>query len=219
MPSVLDTCNEALAEIGAGSIASLDEPSIEAAACKRFYQSTVHDMIELHDWGFAKRRTMLARILNDRNFQWLYAYAKPMDVASLVAILPSDARLVEGLGPIRYEEDAGAIYTNVARAMLEYTTQNINPGAMPALFRRALVYELAARLAMPVMKDRKVKGDMIQLSEATRLRAMADDLNRHPRRQVEYLDDVSRLRMGIPEGEPVAPFEPMAEIVITINDD
>jgi hypothetical protein len=219
MPSVIDTCNEALAEIGAGSIAALTEPSIEAAACKRFYQSCVRDMIEMHDWGFAKRRTLLARIINDRPHEWLYSYAKPADVGSLVAIVPSDGRMVEGLGPLRYAEEAGAIYTNVARAMLEYTTQAVEPGDMPALFRRALVYELASRLAMPVMKDRKTKGDMIQLSTAARREAMADDLNRNPRQQVRYMDEITRSRLGIPEGEAVQLFEPMAEIVITINDD
>lgn len=217
MPSVLDTCNEALAEIGAGTIASIDEPSVEAAACRRFYQPTVRDLIEMHDWGFAKRRVQLARLLNDRQAEWLYAYATPSDVASLVAIVPSDARLLSELGPLRYAQEADVIYTNVARAMLEYTTQNIKPSDMTALFRRALVYELAARLVMPIIKDRRIKGDLIQLAEAARREAMADDINRNPRREIGYVDDVTRLRLGIPEGEVMGAFEPMEEVTLNIN--
>lgn len=216
MSGILDTCNEALAEIGAGSIAALDEPSVEAAACKRFYAPTVRDLIEVHDWGFTIRRAQLARLINDRQYQWMYAYARPADVGSLIAILPPDARLCEELGPIRYQEDGGIIYTNVAGAVLEYTTQAIGPAEMPALFRRALVYELAARLAMPVVKDRRIKGDMIQLAEATRLRAMADDMNRNPQRQIRYVDEVTRERLGLASGPAATPFEPIDEIAITI---
>lgn len=217
MPSVLDTCNEALAEIGAGTIASIDEPSVEAATCRRFYKPTLNDMIEMHDWGFAKRRVVLARISNDRQTQWMYAYATPSDVASLVAIVPSDGGVYAELGPLRYAQEADVIYSNIPRATLEYTTQDIGPANMTALFRRALVYELASRLVMPIIKDRSIRGDMIQLAQAARREAMADDMNRNPQKAVEYIDDVTRLRMGICGGEVTAPFEPMEEITLNIN--
>lgn len=220
MPSVIDTCNEALAEIGAGSITSLDEGSVEARECARFYPTALADLIETHDWGFAKRRTNLARIVNDRQQEWMYAFARPSGIGSLIAILPSEERLIEQFGPLRYAEEAGVIYTNVARPILEYTSQTIDPGAMPALFRRALVYELAARLAMPVVKDRQVKGDMIQLAAAARGRAMADDMNRNPRRTVEYVSDATKARLGIPlDNDGLAvDFEPIGDLTITIVD-
>jgi hypothetical protein len=46
---------------------------------------------------------------------------------------------------------------------------------------RALALELASRLAITLLDDRAKKGDLSSSGGAKR-RAMADDLNRYPRR-------------------------------------
>lgn len=209
--AMIDICNEALAEIGADSIASINEASVSAKECARWYNTTLADLLELHDWGFAIRRLSLTLVPNDRAGEWAYAYAKPPTVASLIRILPgiSDGDnggypacgLLRGgrwddLPAIPYVEDAGTIYANIRFAVLEYSSSAIDDALIPALFRRAFVYELASRLAMPIRKDRQVKGDLIKLALNARAIAMADDMNRYPRRDPVTLDDVSMARIG-----------------------
>lgn len=210
MPGVVDTCNEALAEIGAGSIVALDEGSPEAKACNRFYASVVADLLDLHEWGFTNRRRVLAERVNDRPGEWGYAYAVPNGAVSLRSILPSldaaspwywpGAPLYGSYAPLAFIEEAGTIYANVSPAVLEYATDQIEPGDMPALFRRAVVYELASRIAMPVLRDRRIKGDVLQLAIAARTEAMVDDENRYPRRQRAYVSDAELARNGWPVG-------------------
>lgn len=209
----IDTCNEALAEIGADTIASLDEQSVAAAECRRAYLPALADLLEIHDWGFAIRRQTLAMKVNDRLGEWAYAYAKPANVASLRRILPAYSttgaitypawgwwsyRFWDALGPIPYVEDASTIYTGIDLAVLEYVSSVATEDQMPALFRRALVYELASRIAMPIRKDRQLKGDMIAMAERARNVAMADDMNRYPRQEQEYVSEAALARGGWP---------------------
>jgi hypothetical protein len=105
-------------------------------------------------------------------------------------------RPLASLPPVDFIEDAGTIYTHIDLAVLEYTANVIPDGQMPPLFRRALVHELASRIAYPIKKDRQLKGDQIQLAMSVRALAMADDENRYPRRQREYVSDVEVARRG-----------------------
>lgn len=210
MPGMIDTCNEALAEIKADGIQSVDEDNPQARECKRFYGPTLSDMLALHEWGFAIKRATLAMKINDRLGEWGYAYAKPSDCDRLRRIMP----LYDGSNPINYPvwgcwrhpawgnyqvpfiEDAGTIYTMIDLAVAEYSSGSVPDTQLPPLFRRALVHELASRLAMPIRGDRQLKGDQIQLASAARAVAMADDQNRYPRTQPEYMSDVERVRHG-----------------------
>lgn len=211
MPGMIDTCNEALSEIAADEIASIDEGSPASKQCKRFYQSCIDDLLALHEWGFANKRATLALKINDRLGEWGYAYAKPADAGKLERILPQydgstaiayprwgwwGCDLWDSYPTIDFIEDASTIYTHIDLAVLEYTANVIPDGQMSALFRRALVHELASRLAYPIKKDRQLKGDQIQLALAARALAIADDMNRYPRRQPEYRSEVEAARMG-----------------------
>jgi hypothetical protein len=98
MPGMIETCNEALSEIAADEIASIDEGSVSSKQCKRFYQSCIDDLLALQEWGFANKRATLAMKINDRLGEWGYAYAKPTDAGHLERILP----LYDGTMPIDY---------------------------------------------------------------------------------------------------------------------
>lgn len=211
--AMIDTCNEALAEVGADTIASMEEQSPAAAACRRVYAPALADLLELHEWSFAIRRQTLAMKVNDRIGEWAFAYAKPSNVASMLRILPAYSttgaitypawgwwsyRFWDALGPIPYVEDASTIYTSIDLAVLEYVSSVATEDQMSALFRRALVYEIASRIAMPIRKDRQIKGDMIAMAERARNVAMADDMNRYPRQQQEYVSETALVRGGWP---------------------
>lgn len=207
MPSTVSISNEALAEIGADSIASMDEESVAATECRRAFDNVVSDLLERSEWGFKTRRITGSAITNDRISEWNFAYSKPSGASKISRVLiPADDSYPEwgtysnpiwdSYGSIPFVEVGGTIYTNVEDAVLEYTAANVDVSAFPSLFRRAVAIELAARIAYPIKKDRQLRGDMIQMSEIVTARAIADDQNRHPRRR-EFITQAELARNGI----------------------
>jgi hypothetical protein len=204
----ISICNIALAEIRAGQIVSTDDDTPEAQACSIHYDDCVQLLLEAHDWGFAKVRTTLALLgTNDRADEWLYAYAAPEDMAGPSRIVwPSQVPISGVYYPWpylwprppfvldRYVLDGGVIYANVEGAAFEYVSRDVPESQMPATFKRAIALELASRLAITLLDDRAKKGDLMQQAEAEKRRAMADDLNRYPRRDIPAPDEVALVR-------------------------
>jgi hypothetical protein len=206
-PSI-NLCNIALAEVRASQIVSLDDNSPEARACSVHYDDCLQLLLEAHDWGFAVKRATLALLtLNDRSDEWLYAYAAPSEMAAAVRLAYPGQTPISGvfypwpyLWPrppfvfTDYVLDSGVIYTNAAGAVFDYIDRDVEEERMPATFKRALALDLASRLAITLLDDRAKKGDLIQQAEAAKRRAMAEDLNRYPRRDAHAPDEVGLVR-------------------------
>jgi hypothetical protein len=207
MPSAVSICNEALADIAADPIASMDEESVAATECRRSFDNVVSDLLERSDWGFKVRRISGSALTNDRVSEWNYAYSKPALASRVLRVLPASddscpewgvysTPIWDMYGTIPFYEVGGTIYTNVEDAVIEYSVATVDVSVFPSLFRRAVAVELAARIAYPIKKDRQLRGDMIQLSEIATARAIADDQNRNPRRQ-DFVSQAELARNGI----------------------
>jgi hypothetical protein len=211
MATQVGICNEALSEIAADPIASIDERSTSAVYCKLHYPNVLAEMLTWTDWDFVIRRVTLAAQPNDRKGEWLYRYGKPADMADAIRVLPAVDRQVESLpvvGPYAFPAwDAlgklpfiianGSIYTNVAAALLEYQVNAVDPAVIDPLTARAVALELSARLAMPLKKSRELKKEKVAEAEVARQRAIAESENRSPRRQADYISEVEYARMGL----------------------
>lgn len=203
MRSVVSICNEALGDVPADLISSIDDDTVSGRNCKRLYQSVVDDLIEAHDFDFAIRRVALAVVDNDRP-EWGYAYTLPAQMASPRRLLPALGagwvpmwradRLGKLEQMIPFEMADGKLYTSLESASLEYVMAPTDPGLFTSLFSRAVVTELSARLVMPVKNDRTRQGDLIKIAEAAKQRAIADDLNRNRRPDLDYDSEVARVR-------------------------
>lgn len=210
MASQLGICNEALSEIAADPINSIEEASSSAYYCKMHYASVLEELLGWTDWDWAIRRVTLAAQSNNRLGEWLYRYAKPTGIAEAIRVLPKVDQQVQSLpvvGPYPFPEwDAlgklpfvmaeGSIYTNVADAILEYQVNTVDPASIDRFAARAASLELAARLAMPLKKSRELKGDLIKQAELAKQRAIAESENRSPRVQTDYVSTVEYARMG-----------------------
>lgn len=102
MPSVVDLCNLALAQLGdTANVSSLSPAdSAQAVHCARFYPIARDALLELHDWNFATRRAVLTlrggpvgtNLETDASCaQWPYTYAAPAGMVSAIAVLHKDA--------------------------------------------------------------------------------------------------------------------------------
>ena len=193
-------CNLALGELRASAIADIAEDSIEAQNCARYYPQCLKLLLERHDWSFATRIASLAELSdNPRASEWLHAYALPADCATPKRLVPPvDGTLA--CWPVEWGQafivEAGLLYTQIPGAILEYSSGDVPEAVMPALFADALAYALAARLAVPIRDSREMKGQLLQQAELAATRAVADDENREPRRDVPFSDEVMVARAG-----------------------
>jgi len=117
MPSAVDVCNNALANIGArSSISSLTEDSPEARACNIQYSTVLGTLLRSAPWNFARKTITLSLLKalpgTPENTStptsavwqpeypppgWLYAYAYPSDCALLRYVLPQPYSGVSGV--------------------------------------------------------------------------------------------------------------------------
>ena len=215
--SIIEFCNKALARIRASKIASLNEDSLSAQECRRFYPEVISEMLEgPHDWSFANRREVLAQLgTNDREAEWVYAYALPANLGSPIRVIPD----LESLGlslPVPlpgdpyaeawaatgvyvetpYVIEGATLYTNVEAATLEFTVNDIAGLNVSQLVILAITLELATRLAIPVKGDSDREAKLAQAAEIAWQRAIADDRNRHPEHSGQYVSEAMMARRG-----------------------
>jgi hypothetical protein len=196
-------CNLALGELRAPPIADIDEPTTEAAECRRYYAHCLKLLLERFDWSFATRITTLAELsVNPRASEWAHAYALPADMATALRLVPPVGGWPAGsvslpavpvlAHPFVIEDSV--LFSQMRGAILEYTTRNVAEAAMSGLFSDALAYALAARLAVPLRDSRETKGQLLQQAEVAAQRAIADDINRQPNHDAPTPDDVAAMR-------------------------
>jgi hypothetical protein len=206
-PISIAMCNIALSEVKVDPIVTIDDDNPQARACAVHFDECVQLLLEAHDWGFARKRVALAPLVNDRGSEWLYAYATPSDMAATVETIRPLQTPLSGVyypWPYLYPRPpfifsdfitaGNVLYSNVDGAILEYISRDIEEAYWPQTFKRAVELALASRLAYALWQDRALKGDLMQQAEAEKRRAMAEDLNRYPRRDFPAPDEVAIVR-------------------------
>lgn len=187
----------------------LDDGSLQAEKCVTAYQPALELLLEDHDYDFAVHREALAETANDRSSEWAHAYALPDMLARPRYVLPSEdgAVLLRSYGglpsydvAVPYRISGGKLYTDTAAAVLDFITNAPSENRFTAKFARALALELACRIVMPLKKSSKREAELIRMAEVARDRAKADDMNRDPDEQIEYVPAVQAARIGWPMG-------------------
>lgn len=194
-----EICNLALAELPDKAIASLDEASLQGRECKRVYQQAVEELLQPHPWSFPTTRITLAEIANDRPGEWAHAYQMPTgvgmvrkiiwpqpDTTGLTAPVLFGQRLAPPGGgqtlwdrapPQDYVTAGTTIYTDVPGAVLEYLLSTDGEATFSPLFIKALYFDIASRICMPLTKSSDRKKELISQAELWKGRATAADLN------------------------------------------
>lgn len=209
--------NLALSQIASGPITSFDESSLPARTCKLWYQQVLEELLEKGPWRFSLKRVALAELPgNDRSSRWLYAYAAPADALLVLKVLDAT-----GYGSQQYDYAGAILYTNAPEAIIEYVPNGGTNLRTTAHFRAALIAQLAARVAMPITKNRKLAVDLQQAAETATARAQAANLNETEQTYGDFIPEVLKARIGesydnrvlegpeavYPDFDPVGTFE------------
>lgn len=153
--SEVQVANLALALIGAGRIASLNDASREARDCKALLPLLRDEVLESYPWRFARGRAELAQLTAAPTFGWDYAYQLPADCVRPLAL--SDAAT-------RFEVEGDQLLCDLAEdVFLHYTRRIENAAKFTPSFVSALSARMAADLAMTIPKDKSLAEKMWNL--------------------------------------------------------
>lgn len=217
MGSQLTICNNAIHEVRGKRLNSINESTLEARLCQEFYPQVIKRMLEgPQPLGFTIRRVVLAEASeNDREYEWLYAYSVPNDMAKPIKLIPdleeSGLAIPMPLPGEPYAEmwttfpqviapyiiENGILYSNAGGATLAYVIDNIEEADLPQLVVDALSLDLAAELAIPLKgMSRAEKREIMQEAELAWQRARAEDMNRQPEEYPYYVSEAEAARQG-----------------------
>lgn len=189
MTSKIETVNLALGHLLRAPIQSLDEDSEEASAADQFWDTTLGQVLRDFPWPAYGRIQSLSVVESDQT-EWAFCYRYPALCAFFRKIQggtrnPSSARRI----PYRIYGDAEGklIFTDQAEAVGEFTTSDVNTGAMDQDFAMAVAWRLAAYMAPQLaekepMKVRKAcfDGYYVELSKAQANAANEEQLEQEP---------------------------------------
>jgi hypothetical protein len=185
--SETDICNLAIARARSTRfIETLDEASNEGAACKLWYPVARDYVLSRADWPFARKRVQLTPT-GTPPAEWGYRYALPSDC--IVARGIEDGKVVRTLDErIAYQiENDGTgnnrvILLNETAAVLIYTMRVTTTAIFSEGFRQALIWYIAAQIALPLDKKEDFCIRLAQIAETMIAKGAAQDYNeeKHP---------------------------------------
>jgi hypothetical protein len=199
MSSIVTICNLALGNLGKESISSINEASAEARACKQFYDIVVDTAVQSYPWRWAIRTVALAEVPNQKANRWLFAYQRPSDCLKVIRIV--DESMAEYMpsgdgikaGGHDYQIEGRFMFCDLSPAYLQYTARQTDPALFPPAFVDALGMALAARIAMPITRDLRVRAEAVHLAQQAMGAAREYDANEvrevsdHPSDRIEAM--------------------------------
>ncbi|MBE25431.1 MAG: hypothetical protein CMM33_08435 [Rhodospirillaceae bacterium] len=178
MASAVDICNLALGHIGnKAEITAIVPPdgSAEAAQCGKFYPIARDECLSEFDWGFAKRRQVLAQISGTAPSGWEYWYTVPNPYLVARQLVVEEYDTPVQFTTESHETHGTIILANTNNAELWYTAIITDTTKYPPLFIHALSWLLASYLSLPLTREPKIKEISVQQYNANMGKAKAID--------------------------------------------
>ncbi len=144
--------NLALIRIKVPVIASMSESSSAATYASAVWEYVRDEVLEEHDWNFAKLTAELAQdTATPTDPKWDYRYVKPANCLKIRSIVD------EGNTPYEYVEEGDYIYCNFDNSdhslFMRYTTVITDPTKYSPSFINALAWRLAAELSLKLAAE------------------------------------------------------------------
>ena len=170
MPSVVEICNLALAEVGDIFIESLTENTKEAKRCNVAYNPARRGLLRLFDWGFARKRVELAPLVEAPDFGFDAAFQMPSDCLRVLEIVDAPEWRIEGR----------QILASGTALKIIYAADVTDPSYFDALFVRALALRIAADVAFSLAPSKTLVENLealfaLAMQQAARTSAVESD--------------------------------------------
>jgi hypothetical protein len=169
--SKIDVCNQALLRVGADAIASLDTSSdlddgtvVEANLCNIFFDQALEETMRIYPWNCCTERTLPVKLAEDPVFGYESAFQLPNDCMRVISVFDSEDQYVTG---VRWVVEGGKILCDYDIIYLKYVKKPTNVGELDALAVKALICNLALKLAVPLqLDDKQASMILMELEQA-----------------------------------------------------
>ena len=206
--NITDVCNMALAYLGKGRIASIDEQTEQARQCKLFYDYTKQRLLREYTWGFAKRIVQLAE-LDTVNPFYKHVYAYPNECICVkrifecadvydendklrkVAVVDYTEAKREKYEVYMVSDNVRGIGCDVDKAWCEYAYDVVDLNVCSSDFIEALTHMLAYEMALALTGNMQLKNSEYQQAMAVLDRAKytsAAEQHKEIKRSQGYFD-------------------------------
>jgi hypothetical protein len=172
--SQIDICSKSLLKIGANSISSFDEGTIEAEIAAKFYPIIRDALLSLHPWNFATFQTNLGRLTRAPLADFSVSFQMPMDCLRVLAA----GSAPRGRG-LTYRIAGTQLHCDSDDVVLTYV-RRASEADFPPYFTLALVAFLAAEFCIPLTDSTSRWEGLRSLADAEIRRAKLIDAQEEP---------------------------------------
>ena len=169
MASLATIYNMALARLGLSQVENInspDEDSSTVAICNRIFPVVLRTVMAAHDWSFAAKSEQLALLGIDKA-SGMCRYQMPSDCVKIIRLE----------GNPHYTRRGAEILTAQERAALRYVGAIENPDLWPPTFLEAIVWRMAADLAISLSSDNNKYQQCWRNFQEFLYQAVAVDMN------------------------------------------
>lgn len=167
----INVCNRALLQIGAASIASLADDSVEANNCEVLYPDVKETAFSLFPWRFAVQQIDLGDPASpDPLDKWDHFWTIPSEVIRVNTVTHNGY-------PVKYEifQDKIACNNTITDTLIMDAVTDMDEAEWPPYFTNYVVYFLASTLAGPLTANAEIMALTDQKSEMAYRRARYAD--------------------------------------------
>lgn len=161
--SAIGIANLALSHLGTSTtIESFIEKTTEAREATRWYDQCRQEVLEAHDWSFARKRQTLALHGDAAPDQWSFRYQYPTGCLKMRRIwnpLGEDADHIPYELELQLDSEIPSILTDMEEAVGVFTLDQTRTTTFTPLFYTALSHLIASRMAMTLTGKSKIRDD------------------------------------------------------------
>jgi hypothetical protein len=141
MASVVEICNRALILLGANTITALSDDTKNAKICTIIYPQIRQDLIRMHPWNFAMKRSTLAPTGTAPDFEYEYQFNLPSDCIRVWQIYTPESP---------HKIESRTIVTDDNVVYLRYIADITDTTKWDSSFISMLVYKLAIDMCFAI---------------------------------------------------------------------
>lgn len=159
MNSDTEIANAALIEVGANTITDLtSDTTTHGDIVRRWYAHTKDSMMRQYTWNFTLARQSLSKDVTGPDFEFTNSFSLPTD--------PYCLRALEMYNSVsEWKVEGRKLLTDDASVNLKYISRVANVVDFDDLFTDALIFKIAANIAMPIKRDKSLADNLFNIAE------------------------------------------------------
>jgi hypothetical protein len=169
MASKVQICNLSLTKVGAGTIISLTDNTDKAKLCNLLFDTIADEVMTDGVYSTTITRATLNKTTNTPVFEFDYEYQLPTSPYCLKVLSLDEAKS----GDNTYKIEGDKLLTDLNGVSIKYIGRVTDSELFGPMLTKALVFRLAAELALPTTGSKDMARDMYLLYEKVSREAAA----------------------------------------------